>query len=382
MRTWDQAITLMTERIDQTAATVTEGFPHYADPVTGSWTTSPAGDWTGGFWVGELWLALHRTGDARYRDAARRWTDALLPRAGSDTVFRGFLFYYGAALGALLTGDERAREVALAGARGLASLYNPVARLIPLGGAAEEASDVGHGEANIDGVQGGSLLAWAAEQTGDTALADIAVANARRHVEACLRDDGSVCQSASFDPRTGEILRRYTHKGYRDDSTWARAQAWGMIGFTMISAWAPGTADVRDAAVAAADWWLDHAPADHVSYWDFDAPVTPGTERDTSASAIAAAALLHLVPMVDDARAARYRAAAEATVRALVDGHLTPTGPADHRPPGILTTGCYNHRIGLATSNELIWGDYYLYEALHLLANHLELRRNVRYMSS
>lgn len=30
-----------------------------------------------------------------------------------------------------------------------------------------------------------------------------------------------------------------------------------------------------------------------------------------------------------------------------------------------------NHRIGLATDNELIWGDYYLYESLHVLADHL-----------
>ena len=31
---------------------------------------------------------------------------------------------------------------------------------------------------------------------------------------------------------------------------------------------------------------------------------------------------------------------------------------------GILTEGCYNRRNGLATRSELIWGSYYLYEAL------------------
>jgi len=39
------------------------------------------------------------------------------------------------------------------------------------------------------------------------------------------------------------------------------------------------------------------------------------------------------------------------------------------RIPGILTEGCYNKHIGLATKSELIWGDYYLFEALQVLAN-------------
>jgi unsaturated chondroitin disaccharide hydrolase len=39
---------------------------------------------------------------------------------------------------------------------------------------------------------------------------------------------------------------------------------------------------------------------------------------------------------------------------------------------GILTEGCYNRRIGLAARSELIWGSYYLYEALHVLFDSLD----------
>ena len=53
---------------------------------------------------------------------------------------------------------------------------------------------------------------------------------------------------------------------------------------------------------------------------------------------------------------------------ALVKDYLTPIGPADGRTLGILTGGCYNHRTGLATENEVIWGDYYLFECLQVLA--------------
>ena len=353
-------------RIDATGASVTEGFPHYGDPVTGRWTTSPAGDWTGGFWNGLCWLAAHTTGEAKYRDWALRWAEQLVPRAKSDTVFRGFLFYYGALLGAVLLGDARARQIALLGARGWAASFNDKAGAFPLGAEAEEASNVGHGEANVDTVQGAALLVWAARETGETAWRDMAITHARRHIEFCVRDDGSVCQSASFDPTTGRMLRRYTHKGIRDDSTWARAQAWAIVGYTVMYIWTR-VPEFLDVACRTADWWLAHAPADHVAFWDFDDPAIPNTNRDTSATAIVAASLLKLAALVSGDRGRAYHDAGEATARALVDGYL------DAR--GILSHGCYNKRIGLAPQNELIWGTYYLYEALNVLGGMLEPSR-------
>lgn len=368
-RSWQHAIDLMTTRVDATIEKVNEGFPHYADTDTGEWTASLAGDWTGGYWNGMLWLALHRTGERTYRDAAERWTALLRPRVHSETVFRGFLFWYGAALGDVLTGNAMAREIAIQGARGFAELYNPAARAIPLGNDAEEASDVGRGDANVDCVQGSVLLIWAGRQTGEDRLREIGVNHALRHIEFCVRDDGSVCQSARFDTDTGAMINRYTHKGYSDSSTWTRAQAWAMLGYASAANWAPDQPAFLETARRTADWWIDHAPADLVSYWDFDAPQEPGTNRDTSGTAIATAALLKLAALVyDEAAAASYRDHATASVQALVDGYLTPTGEDDSRPVGILTKACYNHRIGLATDNELIWGSYYLYESLHVLS--------------
>lgn len=370
---WTEAIARMDRRVDWTISAVTEGFPHHADPDTGEWTLSPAGDWTGGFWVGMLWLARMRTGNDRYLAAARRWAEMLRPRAESETVFRGFLFWYGAALGWLLDGDEQARAIAFEGARGFHSAYDRIAEVIPLGPQAEEASDVGRTDANIDGVPGGALLLWAAAETGDERLRQDAIRHALRHEELCVREDGSVGQSASFDPDTGEVLRRYTHKGYGPESTWTRAQSWAMVGYAMNAARVPEEPRLLELARRTCDWWLANAPADHVAYWDFDAPLTPETKRDTAGTAAAAAALLKLAALVDDsADSRRYRSAAETTVRALVNEYLTPVGEADVRQPGILTQGCYNHRIGLATESELVWGSYYLYEALHVLDGHLD----------
>jgi unsaturated chondroitin disaccharide hydrolase len=146
-----------------------------------------------------------------------------------------------------------------------------------------------------------------------------------------------------------------------------------MLGYSVNALWEPNREEFVDTAMRTADWWIDHVPNDKVAFWDFDAPATAATKRDTSATAIAAAALLKLSALAPSGEARRrYREAAEATVRALVEAYLTPTGPEDVRPPGILTQGCYNHRTGLATENELIWGDYYLFESLQVLTGKLD----------
>jgi unsaturated chondroitin disaccharide hydrolase len=312
------------------------------------------------------WLGAHVTGASRHREWARSWAERLRPRAHSDSVFRGFLFYYGALLGAVLLGDQTAREIALAGARGWAASFNPRAGAFPLGAEAEEAANVGQGEANVDTVQGAALLVWAAREAGEPAWADMALRHARRHIEFCIREDGSVCQSASFDPLTGRMLRRYTHKGITDDSTWARAQAWAIVGYTLMHQWT-GEYQFLEVATRTADWWLAHVPADRVAFWDFDDPAIPDTNRDTSATAIVAAALLKLGALAPAGRGRMYAEAGAATVRALSERYL------DER--GILGHGCYNKRLKLATEHELIWGSYYLMEALAVLAGKLEPAR-------
>lgn len=364
---WQKALDRMVKRVDQTGPQLNGAFPHYADPVRGEWTTTPAGDWTGGFWPGMCWLAAKSTASARYRRWAGEWAERLRPRAGSDTVFRGFLFYYGAVLGDVLFGDPSAREIALEGARQWAKTYNPNAGCFPLGDAAEEASDVGQGEASIDTVPGAALLVWAAQVAHEPAWRNLAIFHARRHIELCIRPDGSVCQSASFDPVTGILKRRYTHKGVSDESTWARAQAWAIVGYALMHQWT-GEPHFLDVAQRTADWWIAHVPASRVTYWDFDAPVGPDTEHDSSATAIVAAALLKIAAaQKDEQKRKEYRAAGEATARALVEGYL------DAR--GILDRGCYSKRVTLATRNELIWGSYYLFEALHVLAGKVEPAR-------
>jgi unsaturated chondroitin disaccharide hydrolase len=96
---WSSAAERMLRRIDHNLGVLKSEFPHWADSQSGVWTTALDGDWTGGAWPGQLWLAARRTGEARYLNAARQWSNRLRLRARLQTAFKGFGFYYGAALG-------------------------------------------------------------------------------------------------------------------------------------------------------------------------------------------------------------------------------------------------------------------------------------------
>ena len=365
-----EATQRMLERIDSSAASLGESFPLAADPASGTWQTSPDGRWTGGFWAGLLWLAARASGEGRHVDLARAAMRRLESRLGVDNVLNGLVFYYGAVSGALLHEDRAARELGLRGARALADRFNENVGYIPLGHQSGSLTADPAGETNIDGVPGMSLLFWAAAQSGDATLAQKASTHVLRHIELCQRADGSLHQAALVDPATGATLRQYSPRGYSDAGAWARAQSWGLLGFAQAHAWTRDPECLR-AAERVADWWLEHAPADGVAFWDFRDPAIPGCERDTSGTAMTACALLKLGRLVPGAGGDRYRQAGRATVEALVRGYLTPTSPGDRRPRGILTEGCWQHKEGVATRHELVWGDYFLFEALLTMGGHI-----------
>src|SRR6266508_124575 len=177
---WNEAIERMLTRIRDTAARVTSGYPHWAHNETGQWTTTPDGDWTGGFWIGMLWLAATATGDPRYRTLAEPLAERLRARIDAETVFKAFPAYYGAALGAILHDAAGPRDIALSTAQSLARLYAPALRIIPLGAQAEEGGHIGSTETSIDSLQAATLLFWAARVTGDATLREVATHHADR----------------------------------------------------------------------------------------------------------------------------------------------------------------------------------------------------------
>jgi unsaturated chondroitin disaccharide hydrolase len=374
---WQNAASNMLERIMNTAAQLHTEFPHWANAQTGAWTTTRSGDWTGGAWPGQLWLAYKFTGKERFRELARTWCLRLRPRATLETAFKGFGFYCGAALGEILAGDETGRTVALEAASSLARQFDARLGLIPLGKDAEEAGEVGRAFSSIDSLQAIPLLLWAADWTGDVSYRQVAVPHLTRVLDIHCRPDGSIIQSSELDSRDGSLIRHFTHKGYNDTSIWGRAQAWGTLYSVMGYARNRQEPSWLTQSMASADWWIANVPSDYVAFWDFDDPAIPNTERDTAATAIMCAALLKLARLAPHERRTRYRDAAERTMAALVAGYLTPTAPGDTRPRGMLVGGCFNKRRDSrahdATLNaELIFGSYFFFECLLVLLDVVE----------
>ncbi len=366
-----EAVGRILERIDATADAVRPAFPLAADVESGIWRTAADGRWAGGFWVGMLWRAFHHTKQAKYLLLAREWMSRLVSRITVDNVLNGLVFYYGAALGALLADDSRARSLALDGARALDRRFDQAAGVFPLGLDTTEMTSGGGVETNIDGLAGVTLLLWSADAANEPAFMAHALSHARRLQETCQRSDGSLYQAAIFNRNSGAIERRFTPRGYAEESAWARAQSWGLLGFVQAARW--DTALVS-AARRVADFWIDRTRTDPIAFWDFDDPSIPTIERDTSATAMAAASLLKLAALTPESEESRrYRAHAEVTIDKLVQSYLTPTRLDDHRPPGILTEGCWQHNQKIATEHELIWGDYFLLEALLQLEARLPL---------
>lgn len=328
-------------RIDDTLGQADGRFPVSAHPDTGEWQWSPDGSWTGGFWAGLLRLASWRTGEQRFRDAADAATARLSVRAGASTLLRGFLFWYSGGLAASLGQGQVCPDVHRA-ARALAGDLDETAGVIPPG--EEDAEQYGWPRpgACVDGLPGTVPLLYLTGHRGPAAI------HTDGSYRFCVRADGSVAQDATYDA-AGRLVERTAINGVRPDSTWSRAQAWAMLGFAQA---AVREERFRPMADEVATWWLAHVPSDQVAYWDFDDPTIPNAPRDTSATAIAAAALLKL----------GHRHAAATIIDALAR-HIGPSGG--------LIDGCLNRKKNLAVGHELIWGDYFLLET------HLGLHGNL-----
>lgn len=225
----------------------------------------------------------------------------------------------------------------------------------------------------IDNMMNLELLLWAARQGGPARLRDIAVSHANHTLANHFREDASSFHLVDYDPQSGEVLKKQTVQGYADHSAWARGQAWGLYGYTVLYR------ETRDGA------YLDRArriaelirqhpnlPEDKIPYWDFNAPNLPNALRDTSAAAIMASALLELCDFVDRDSATAFEELATRQLRALSSPTYRAKRGENHG--FLLMHGVGHlperHEIDVA----LIYGDYYFLEALLRLKARLERR--------
>jgi len=354
---YSQAWETMLDRIEWTIQHIDDGyFPMLADNVTGEWETYRSPKWTGGFWVGMLWMAYEKTGKEKYLEWAKAWNDSMLGYEKEENHDRGFVYFNSSVYAYKLTKNPRYRYSAYQAARQLVEMFQSSSGIIPQNLKDKE-------NVIIDTMMNLQLLWWAhvnADESDDMgdAYRDVALMHARTTLADFIRDDSSTWQSVHYDTSTGEIIQKHTHQGYSDSSCWSRGQSWGLYGFLKAYE-ATGNVAFLDAAKALGEYIIVHLPDDGVPWYDYD---DPGKYKDTSAGAIAASAFLQLSKVVTDSDAStKYHGVGRQMVADLIKGHLTPFVGTDN-PPGILRNGCY--QIFKNADSETIWGDFYLMEAL------------------
>ena len=85
----------------------------------------------------------------------------------------------------------------------------------------------------IDIMMNVGIIFYAARETGDRRLRDIALRHCLTTRRFLVRGDGSTAHEGIFDLETGEFLRQATQQGYRGDSCWSRGLAWSLYGFSI-----------------------------------------------------------------------------------------------------------------------------------------------------
>jgi unsaturated chondroitin disaccharide hydrolase len=323
----------------------------------GSWKTTPARDWTSGFFPGILWYLNEYTKDPIFKSAAAKWTAGIEKEqfdAGTHDV--GFKVYSSYGNGYRLYPTDEYRKTILQAAQTLSTRFSPTVGCIKSWDNRKWAYPV-----IIDNMLNLELLFWSAENGGSKRLREIAIRHAETTMKNHFRPDGSTYHVIAYDTLNGTVVARNTHQGYADESVWARGQAWAIYGFTMTYRF---THDKRflQTAQHAADYFIGHLPADNVPYWDFKAPGIPSEPRDVSAAAIAASALFELSTYGEtDAQKNGYSDAAKRILQSLCSAAYLAEGTPSH--------GVLNHAVGnLPAKSEIdvsiIYGDYYFVEAL------------------
>lgn len=249
--------------------------------------------WCSGFFPGVLWYLYEAKGSPNLKRYAEIYTQRVADQQyTTDNHDVGFILMCSFGNGYRLTQTPSYVPILLKGAQSLSTRFKPVVGLIR---SWDTKTDKWRYPVIIDNMMNLELLEWAAQHSDSTKFAKIASSHAKLTMKNHFRKDFSSYHVIGYDPETGEIEKRNTHQGYAHESAWARGQAWGLYGYTMMFR-ETGDSSYLHHAKGIARFIMSHPnmPKDKVPYWDFNAPDIPHAKRDASAAAIMASAFIEL----------------------------------------------------------------------------------------
>ena len=315
--------------------------------------------WCDGFLPGMMWIfRKHLAADSPdgkfWQEHAIKYSKELEPRKDDRDVHDfGFLFLSTYYRWYRITREPALRDVLIEAGRTMATRFKEKGQYLR--------SFVADNSLMIDVMMNVGIIFYAARETGDRRLRDIAMRHCHTTRRVLVRGDGSTAHEGVFDTDTGEFLKQTTHQGYRGDSCWSRGLSWALYGFTTCYEYSRDPHFLETARLCA-DYYITHAPADGIPPWDFNAPAENRTLLDTSSAAICASGLLRLCRLEPDSlKGHLYWSTAVQILTALCQKHLAKSDP---KWEGILKGGVYHVHKGLGVDESVMWGEYFFCEAL------------------
>ena len=318
------------------------------------------GWWCSGFYPGTLWYIFEQTNDEAIKKEAERSMDLLEPNENNTgTHDLGFMMYCSYGNAYRLTKNEKYKDIIFRSAQSLSTRYRPSIKAIQ----SWNSNKYFKCPVIIDNMMNLEILDWVSNNGGDKKYKEIAINHSNTTMKNHYRPDYSSYHVVDYNLQTGGVIRKATWQGAADCSSWSRGQSWGLYGFTVMYR---STKDKKylDFARHIAHFILNNPnlPEDKIPFWDYDAPQIPYTERDASAAAIMASALLELGQYTNGNEKQEFISNAEKILESL----STDKYKAKARQNGGFLL---MHSTGAKPENSevdvpLIYADYYFLEAL------------------
>ncbi|MEI8059011.1 MAG: glucuronyl hydrolase, partial [Ferruginibacter sp.] len=334
--------------------------PRSFDASKNQLVTSDTKWWCSGFYPGSLLYIYEYTKDPVIKTEALKRLGILEKEkyytGNHDLGFKMFCSFGNAYR---IFGDSTFKEVIFKAAASLATRYRPSIKAIQSWNSNEKLKC----PVIIDNMMNLELLYWVSEHGGDARFKEIAVTHANTTLQNHFRPDYSSYHVVDYDLNTGDVIKKITWQGAADSSAWARGQAWGLYGYTMMYRFTKNKAYL-DLARHIAQFILHHTnlPADKIPYWDFNAVGIPSTYRDASSASILASAFLELGQYVTKKESKELVYTAEKILQSLAS-------PAYRSNAGENGGFILLHSVGSVPNKSevdvpLTYADYYFLEAL------------------
>ena len=327
-------------------------------------------EWTPGFYTGYLWLLNEYKENPSFLEVIeehiRSFRERIDQKICTETHDLGFLYSLSCVAAYKLTGDEFAKETALIAADELARRFRTNGQFIQAWGKLDVPSN--H-RLIIDCLLNLPLLYWATAVTEDKKYHEMAYAHLKTALPNIIRGDYSTHHTYYFDYETGKPSYGATHQGYKNDSTWARGQAWGIYGIALSYEYT-GDDSLIPLFIGVTEYSMRYLPIDSIPYWDLT--FTEGDEpRDSSAAAIAVCGMLEMKKYIkDEVYCKKLEEYIERIISSLIKNYAAK--PED-TTNGLLYKGTYGRKSPYndcpnhGVDECVLWGDYFYVEALMII---------------